>query len=154
MTSYRMGRWAIGGLLSMLPLMMGGGCDAINPALVASLGGNPASQLPDPDGYILVAFSNLTAGNVIVETNITYENGSEDTINNLIRAGRFLVYAENCELASFQVANATVSALGEATDIPTNLGVIDLNQDYFCGSVIAVTISGTAPNIDLTLEVY
>jgi hypothetical protein len=131
------------------------GCGVLNPALVNSLGGNPVNSLPNPDGYVLIVYSNLTASSISFRYALDYANGATEDSNLIVSAGEFEVVAENCDLTSYQLTSITISVPGsDSLEIPSDLGAVVKNRDYVCGNVIAVTVSGSPDAPDVTVEVF
>lgn len=147
-------RWAIRAGFSLL-LAAGSGCGVLNPALVNSLGINPVVSLPNPDGYVLIVYTNLTASSISFRHSLDYADGATEDSNLILAAGEFEAMAENCDLTSYQLTSITISVPGsDSLEIPSDLGAVVKNRDYVCGTVIAVTISGSPQAPDITLEVF
>lgn len=147
-------RWATLAGISFL-LAGGTGCGVLNPSLITALGGNPVSSLPNPDGYVLIIYSNLTASAISFRSAQQYANGASENLNRIISAGDFEILAENCNLTSFQLSSLTISIPGgESLEVPSDRGAVIKNRDFVCGSVIAVTVSGSPQAPDITVEVF
>lgn len=131
------------------------GCGVLNPALINSLGFNPVVSLPNPDGYVLLVYTNLTASSISFRSDQLYANGTQETLNRIVGPGDYQVIAENCNMTSFQLTSLTISVPGgESLEVPSDRGAVIKNRDYACGAVIAVTISGTPQAPEILVEVF
>jgi len=150
----------VGRLLLRLALTLGcllplGCSQVLNPALVNSLGINPTNTLPNPDGYVILMFTNLTAGSLSFSTTHEYNGEFSESFNYIVSPGTPFMVVEPCELTSFQLGNLTVAFPGgESIEVPSNRGAVIKNRDFTCGSVIAVTVQGAGAAVDLNLEVF
>lgn len=132
-------------------------CGALNPTLVGTAGVNATSTVELLPGNTVVVFINQTAFTARVD----FATTEEENITNLNRlstgAASFIASAYACDLSNILVTEAAVVLAGtgfsivtDATDQVNLLGGVN----FGCGSVVVITLSGTAENFNLVTQVF
>lgn len=156
-------RWAMLVVLAGLVGVSGCGGGVLNPALVASLGGNTASAMDNPQGTIVILLVNRTLSTVQAYVLVTKDNGAAREWPLQVKAFQpgtpnsgWLGFAQECDVASIDVVSFrfSIPGGGDAGDRTADLGTLVVGQSLNCGDVILIRAEGTAPNIIFTVEVF
>jgi hypothetical protein len=128
------------------------GCGIINPRLLGTIGGNPASAINPIEGHIAILLMNNSDTFVQVEMDIA----DREEPNQLFlgaEANDYIVATKPCDnLISIDIQIYRYNLDGESTEESANLGTLELGDAIFCGEVIAITVTGTPP--DFSVEIY
>ncbi len=120
------------------------GCGVLNPDLIGTTATFPAVRMTSPDGYIVLMLVNQS----VTSTQATYDlvrNGV--TMQETISSGplNFFAITLSCDSTSVDLQTFGYAGTDGVIEIPANLGVLQVGQDIFCGSVISVEAIGTPP---------
>jgi hypothetical protein len=91
----------------------------------------------------MILLMNQTTANVLTDVQITKQNGASKTWTITAAPGLFYTLAQDCELSTVQFVDFGFSSPGGINTVASNLGVLTFGQEFQCGSVIAVTASGS-----------
>ncbi len=150
----------LGGLLAC-GLGLLGGCDAINPELITSLGGNTTETLRDAEGYVGIVIMNTTS--VVAQVNMTILKTNEGVGELFATVAPYdskskddhIMGVFECDVESIRLNSLTYASTGgEAVEIQFNYGSFVYGENLFCGDVIYITIAGSPPNVTASIGVY
>jgi len=137
------------------------GCDAINPRLIGTLGGNTTETMQDAEGYIGIVLMNTTTVVSQVNMTLTNKNGSFYDFYGVMlpydskSKTDHMVAVLECDLESVQLTSLIYdSGQGEAVEVQFDYGPFVNGQNMFCGDVIYITVAGSPPNITASIGVY
>ncbi len=150
---------ALGGLLACV--LGFGGCDAINPRLIGTLGGNTTETLQDAEGYIGIVLMNTTSVIAQVTMAVYKQNGSYHPLYATMMPYEskskddHIMGVFECDVESIRLTSLTyASDAGEAVEIQFNYGSFVYGESLYCGDVVYITVTGTPPNITASIGVY
>ena len=135
---------------TVLGLTGAGGCGVLNPALVSSLGVNPAGSIDPPEGYVVILVMNQSATSVQVDADIAYQDGTSKVWTIGADPVKYTAFALDCRnLESIHVTAFRYAGLGGVVETPAALGTLVVGQAVNCGGIVAVTAAGTPPGFSV-----
>ncbi|NLX12048.1 MAG: hypothetical protein GXY44_00130, partial [Phycisphaerales bacterium] len=144
------------------------GCDAINPRLISTLGGNTTETLLTPEGYVAIVIMNKTSSVAQVNLLVTKRNGGIYELNAQVRphdttqTTDYAVLTVECDVMSIQLV-AWSYALEDGTVVPAQSSyppvvlydpITRNDPTAYCGEVVYVLISGDPPNVQADMGIY
>lgn len=136
------------------------GCSGLNPALIGTLGGNSSSNLPSPEGTIIIMVMNGTNSPVLTKLRATKANLGTVELNlvtlpfddptNLDH----VAVVQDCDLASIAFDELQFVGIAGPERVPFARSPLIFGESLFCGNVVTITHQGSPPNIQSIVTVY
>ncbi len=131
-------------------VLLTGGCGVLNPNLFSSFGNSSVGGVTRPNGAIVILVMNQTSSAAVVLIRVTKMNGGAvelsvplDPFGPETELDHAQIvqecYVESIEFVSGSIQSDTG---GDPIDIPAELPPIVYGLNFFCGSVVVVTITG------------
>jgi len=147
-------------VLAALLAAAGSGCDALNPSLVAQIGGNSAATSVNSPGHVILVLNNLTNGNAVLSfgmTNTT-SNGTVYTGSaaQAVGPGAYVALTLSCTLTRLELEEVEIRPV--AAGVTPESVTVELPVNIFtppalrCGSVVFVNVVGVYPDIGATAQ--
>lgn len=139
------------------------GCTGLNPAFIASIGGNPTDAINAGTGYVVLLLVNTSTVGASIAYTFTKPNQGQSGATIGIAPLDWSATTYQCDLQDIEILTLTYSYIeidpnGGAGQVQTV--TVDINERLIggvnlqCGQVVTVTISGTPPAIYATVEVF
>ncbi len=156
------GRWRTGAALGLAALLAAAsaGCDALNPSLVAQIGGNSAVTSVNSPGHVILVLNNLTNGNAVLSFDMsnTTSNGTVYTGSAAQTAGpgAYVALTLSCTLTRLELKDVVIRPV--AAGVTPESVTVQLPVNIFappalrCGSVVFVNVVGVYPSIGATAQ--
>lgn len=153
-------RWAMLPLVT-LSLVSATSCDVINPALLGSTGGSTIRALENAQGSLVILVMNRTTAVAAAQVLVTKQSGGTVLLTIPVQEfgdgndRDFSAIVQDCDIEQVQLLQVTaVSGEGETVEVPSDAPPLRMGIEINCGSVIAITVSGTSPTLFLDLTVF
>lgn len=151
----------ITGLLCLLAVLPAG-CGVLNPSLTGTVLPNGVSTLPNQQGTILIAVFNSTTSVAAARLEVTKNNGGvvevvipvqPRDLNPANQTDQGVV-VQDCDVQSIRLVEVLAAVTGGVAQVGTGLPPLQSPTSLSCGKLVVVTITGTAPNILVSLQVF
>jgi len=136
------------------------GCSGLNPALIGTLGGNSASNLPSPEGTIIIMVMNSTTSPVLTKMRAVKANGGSVELNlvtlpfddptNLDH----VAVVQDCDLERLVFDELQFIGIAGPERVPFARSPLNFGESLFCGNVVAILHQGNPPDIQSIVTVY
>jgi hypothetical protein len=128
------------------------GCGVVNPDLVGTVGGNPATATTPVDANIVILVMNLTPVTAQASVRVTKRNQGVVELNIPVSSLDHAAVVQNCEVTSVEFVEASFAGPGGAVVVPASVSPLVVGQNLNCGGVVAITITGTPPGVFVTVQ--
>jgi hypothetical protein len=130
--------------------LVGLGCGVVNPGILGAVGSNTGGTVSDPSttsGNVVIMLMNQTNATAQANVRVTKVNGGTLDLNMAAAANDFAAVTQSCEVQTIQVVQASFAGPTGAVNVPAAVSPFTMGTTMQCGSVIAITLTGTPPSI-------
>ena len=138
------------------------GCDVLNPALMGTVSPSSVRALSAPEGTILIAVLNSSSALAAVRVEVVKKDGGIIDLVIPVQAADsdptneadHVTVVQDCDVASIQlrevIAGLPTGGIQQlASDRPPLLN----GEQFSCGKIVVITITGTPPNLLVEIAV-
>jgi len=152
-------------LVGLTALLIAGvaGCGVLNPSLVGTTILSSTESLDNPEGTIVIVVMNTTSSLAAARFEITKRNGGTVDLTVPVlpfdgdpaNEGDRAMVVQDCDITSIQLVDVLASlSTGGIQQFGQDLAPLTMGDRLSCGKVVALTITGTEPNLLVTLQVF
>jgi hypothetical protein len=152
----------VAAVLVLLAAVVPGGCGVLNPSLTGTVTSNGVGTMYPPEGTILIAVFNTTTSIAAARLEITKNNGGvvqvvvpvQPSSTNPANQTDQGVVVQDCDVQSIRLVEVLASIPGGVMQFGTGLPPLDSPGRLSCGNLVVVTITGSTPNLAVSLNVF